>query len=251
MYGRLGNQMFRVASTIGIATRNNVPYAFPEWVCHRSKRNYGAFFERPLPRLDPSARISHKIGEAKFSYDEVDLPEGNCTLGGFFQTERYFEHCRELVRHHLQPNSEALARLRDKYGSLLHDSCSIHVRRGDYIHQQNQFPVLDMEYYKKAIDTVTSARKVDNFLVFSDGLDWCRQNFKGNFHFVDGNVDIEDMFLMSLCSHHIIGNSSFSWWGAWLNPDESKTVVAPSVWFGPGLAGHDTSDLIPSAWLKV
>lgn len=243
--------MFRVASAIGIATRNKLPYAFPEWICHRSRRNYGAFFERPLPALDPFIRIDHKIGEGSFSYKDIDLPAGVTSLQGFFQTERYFEHCRDLVRHHLEPKVSVLDKLKDKYGSLLSNSCSIHARRGDYLHQQDSFPVLDADYYKRAIEIVSSKSKVENFLVFSDGMDWCRQNFQGNFHFVEGNLDIEDMFLMSMCSNHIIANSSFSWWGAWLDPSDSKVVVAPSVWFGPGLARHDTSDLIPLAWLKV
>lgn len=249
MYGRLGNQMFRVASTIGIATRNGVPYAFPEWVCNRSRRNYGLFFERPLPVFDPSTRIDHKIGEGSFSYKDIDLPAGVTTLHGFFQTERYFEHCRELVRLYLEPRRSVIDRLREKYGPL-ENSCSLHVRRGDYLGQQESFPVLDIEYYKRAIEVVASRSNVDRFLVFSDGINWCKQNFKGNFLFVEGNLDIEDMFLMSMCSSHIIANSSFSWWGAWLNPSDSKVVVAPSVWFGPKL-NHDTSDVIPSAWLKI
>lgn len=250
MRGRLGNQMFRVASTIGIATRNKVPYAFPEWICDRSKRNYGAFFERPLPGLDPSVRIDRKIGEGAFSYKDIDLPAGVSTLHGYFQTERYFEHCRELVRRHLEPKLSVLAKLREKYGSM-ENSCSLHVRRGDYLGQQDCFPVLDIGYYKRAMEFVTSRSNVEKFFVFSDGIEWCKQNFKGNFHFVEGNLDIEDMFLMSMCSHHIIANSSFSWWGAWLNANQEKVVVAPAVWFGPGFGHHDTSDLIPPAWLKL
>lgn len=250
MYGRLGNQMFRVASTIGIATRNNVPYAFPEWVCHRSQRNYGAFFKRPLPRLDLNVRVEHRIGEGSFCYKDIDLPQGVCGLSGYFQTERYFEHCCGLVRSQLEPKAEIVAKLKDKYGHLLEDSCSIHVRRGDYLHQQQYFPVMGKEYYERAIALVSGDRVIKRFLVFSDGMDWCREKFKGDFYFVEGNVDIEDIFLMSMCSHHIIANSSFGWWGAWLNPSEDKFVVAPSVWFGHGFS-HDTSDVIPKNWRKV
>jgi hypothetical protein len=253
MYGRLGNQMFRVASTIGIATRKNVPYALPEWVCHRSKRNYGVFFERQLPRFDPSIKIDHRVGEGSFYYKDIDLSEGVTTLGGFFQSEKYFEHCRDLVRYHLEPKSSVSHILREKYGPILDDSCSIHVRRGDYLGQQNNYPVLDIGYYSKAMKLVSSKSNtnIKRFLVFSDGIEWCKKNFNGNFHFIEGNLDIEDMFLMSMCSHHIIANSSFSWWGAWLNPSPEKFVVAPSMWFGPGLAHHDTSDVIPIDWIKI
>jgi hypothetical protein len=251
MYGRLGNQMFRVASTIGIATRNKVPYAFPEWICHRSKRNYGEFFERPLPKINPAVRVQHKIGEGTFCYKDIDLPQGVSTLSGFFQTEKYFEHCQKLVRHHLEPKVSVLARLREKYGRLMENSCSIHVRRGDYLGQQNNYPVLNMEYYRRAMEIVTSKANVEIFLIFSDGMEWCKSNFNGNFHFVEGNLDIEEMFLMSMCSHHIIANSSFSWWGAWLNSNEEKVVVAPSLWFGPNFSHHETSDIIPINWIKT
>jgi hypothetical protein len=251
MYGRLGNQMFRVASTIGIAKRNGVPYAFPEWICSRSKRNYGAFFERQLPCLNPSVKMDYKVGEGSFCYKDIDLEKGVTTLSGFFQTERYFEHCKDLVRYHLEPKSSVVENLKEKYGSFLSDSCSVHIRRGDYLIQQNSFPVLDLDYYIKSIKLVESKCKVEKFIVFSDDIDWCKKNLTGNFHFVEGLLDIEDMFLMSMCSHHIIANSSFSWWGAWLGNNPHKVVVAPSIWFGPGLKQHDTSDIIPPSWNKI
>lgn len=251
MYGRLGNQMFRVASAIGIATRNKVPFSFPEWVCHRTKRNYEGFFERSLPRLDPSVRVEHKIAEGDFRYKDIELPVGVSTLSGFFQTERYFEHCRDLVRFHLEPKRSIVRKLSEKYGDNLSRSCSVHVRRTDYIQHQEHHPVLELDYYRRAVDAVRSRAPVDRFLVFSDDTKWCRENMGSDAVYVEGNQDIEDMFLMSLCSHHIIANSSFSWWGAWLNLSPDKIVVAPSVWFGPALKHKDTSEVVPNEWIRI
>jgi len=243
--------MFRVAATIGIATKNGHEYTFPNWVCDRSKVDYSPFFANPLPRLNPSSRIDGVIPEERFSYQEVHVPEGNFTLSGYFQTDKYFSHCSDLVRRHMEPRADIKKRLADEYGPIIGGSCSLHIRRTDYIHQQSHHPVLGMEYYEKAIRTVREKTNTSRFLVFSDDPKWCRENFRGDFHFVEGNQNIEDLFLMSMCDHHIIANSSFSWWGAWSNPSLEKFVVAPSLWFGPGLSNNDVSDVIPPEWVKM
>jgi hypothetical protein len=249
--GRLGNQMFRVASTIGIATKNGHDYAFPQWVCDRSKVDYEPFFANPLPRLDPEVRIQRRISEERFSYQDIRLPEGNFTLFGYFQTERYFAHCADVVRRYMEPRAEIKKRLVDNYGSVVEGSCSLHVRRTDYVHQQSHHPMLSMDYYERAMRLVSESTGVSRFVVFSDDPKWCRENLKGDLCFVEGNRNIEDIFLMSMCSHHIIANSSFSWWGAWLNPNPNKLVVAPSLWFGPDLKQHDTTGVTPKSWIRM
>lgn len=249
--GRLGNQMFRVASTIGIALENGTDYAFPEWYCTRSRKQFGGFFAKPLPRLDPLTKIDGKIAEKEFAYNPVVLPNGNFTLAGFFQNERYFKRCESLVREYFEPKSEVRERLEANHGHLLAGSCSIHVRRSDYLVQQGHHPVLEPDYYRRAMEFIRDRSSVERFLVFSDDPKWCEGHFGPECVVVRGNQEIEDMFLMSMCSHHIIANSSFSWWGAWLNPSSDKVVVSPSVWFGPNLKHHDTSDVIPKHWSKV
>ena len=114
---------------------------------------------------------------------------------------------------------------------------SIHVRRQDYVHLQHVHVLQDNNYYKKAIDILTKKIGKDyKLVIFSDDITWCKNNnifTNHNCYFVEGNEDYIDLYLMSMCTHHIIANSSFSWWGAYLNEIEEKLVVAPAKWFGP------------------
>ncbi len=131
------------------------------------------------------------------------------------------------------------------------NTCSIHVRRGDYLNSPNHHPVQNMNYYMKAIKQMP---KDSIFLIFSDDISWCKANFPDvpeKFIFVEGNADYEDLLLMSLCKNNIMCNSTFSWWGAWLNKNPNKKVIAPSVWFGPAYANHNTEDLYCEGWIKI
>ena len=127
----------------------------------------------------------------------------------------------------------------------------LHVRRGDYLALQNFHPVQSDEYYKKALELT----KPENLLVFSDDIDWVKSNLLLDEASVfinhnKGNESYNDMRLMSLCKHHVIANSSFSWWGAYLNSHTKKIVLYPSVWFGE-IVKHDTKDLCPPDWIKI
>jgi len=104
-----------------------------------------------------------------------------------------------------------------------------------------------MLYYIKAMERLKD--KTDVFVVFSDDIEWCKQNFS-NAVFIENEKDYVEVYLMSLCDNHIISNSSFSWWGAWMNKNENKTVIGPQIWFGPGI-GHRTSDILPDNWIKI
>ena len=123
---------------------------------------------------------------------------------------------------------------------------SIHFRRTDYLQYSDAHPVPSYEYYAEAIEKFDS---YDLGFVFSDDIEWC-MNLDllntGKFIF-SNNSNYEDMYLMSQCKGHILANSSFSWWGAWLNDDPNKEITVPKVWFGPKLS-NDTKDLIPSDW---
>ena len=105
-----------------------------------------------------------------------------------------------------------------------------------------------MSYYKKAMATFDSGSV---FLIISDDITWCKKHFRGeNFFFVDDEPPIVDLYLQSLCTHNIISNSSFGWWGAWLNPNPEKKIVCPTPWFAPSGMKRDTRDLCPAIWKK-
>ena len=143
--------------------------------------------------------------------------------------------------------------IESRYGRVLSGPVvSVHVRRGDRgdaLDGPDARPVLDAAYYERA---VRHFGKGFRFLVFGDDPEWCRRHFTGpDTTVVSGEPDYVDLFLMSRCRHHIIANSTFSWWGAWLNPRDDKVVVAPERWFGPAKSHYSTRDLLPQSWVRL
>ena len=126
---------------------------------------------------------------------------------------------------------------------------SLHVRRGDYLVEARLPPGVRHEYYDRGLDYLQERFGRLRVVVFSDDIRWCRKAFRGRgYRFSTGNDLGTDMCLMSRCEHHVIANSSYSWWAAWLNPSAEKVVIAPRTWFGPE-GPQDTQDLLPPEWL--
>ena len=178
------------------------------------------------------------------------------TIKGFFQSEKYFSPVADQIRADLTfrrlPFSAESTQMKDAI--LGSEAVSIHVRRGDYL-LNAQFHVCTIDYYRNAIAFFKGRLQDPTFYVFSDDISWCRNNFNGSeFVFCDlsqSRVEpANDMRLMSLCKHHIVANSTFSWWGAWLNADDDKIVASPSVWF-KGQTENLVDDIIPEAWTKI
>jgi len=243
-YGRLGNQMFQIASTIGIACENGLSYCFPEW-------EYDQYFENKLPQ---QVLNNLKIfNYTKSNFSSIILNNRvNWDLRGFFQSEKFFINQNELVRFYFKPNQQIEKYLNNKYGAILNNkTCSVHVRRGDYTEQRFFFPPQSIEFYLSAMQKFDSDT---HFLIFSDDLKWCKNNFSGsNIIFVENEKDIIDVFLMSKCKNHIISNSSFSWWGAWLNPNKNKIIICPEKWFGPAVSLNPSTynDIYASNFTKL
>jgi hypothetical protein len=208
--------------------------------------------------LDPLVKkfSKEKVFTDKDPVDDIikNLPE-TIILNGFFQKEKYFiSHETEIRKlfSFRDTLSGQNAGLSEKIKSTL--SVSVHVRRGDYVFnpETNAYHgVCSPEYYRKAIRLMKEKHGDCYFFVFSDDIEWCRANLEvgEKTAFVSHNTGRNsylDMQLMSLCKHHIIANSSFSWWGAWLNPSSDKTVIAPAKWFAEGK--HDTAGLYPKKW---
>ena len=136
------------------------------------------------------------------------------------------------------------------------ESVSLHVRHGDYVTNAdtNSFHgVCSLDYYKNAVSKIKQEMPLP-FFIFSDDIIWAKENldFIGNMTFIEYNgatPDHEEMYLMSLCQHNIIANSSFSWWGAWLNQNPNKIIIAPQNWFND--VSLDTKDLIPNEWIRL
>lgn len=194
--------------------------------------------------------------QSHFSSAILDLRD-SVYLDGYWQSEKYFQDVEALIRDEFTflPDPDPLTLSTMK----IIDDCeaiSIHVRRGDYVSvtsASNYHGLLTLDYYSKAI--VEMAKRIANphFFVFSDDPDWVKDNLKCNYpmSYIEhngANRAYEDMRLMSRCRHHIVANSSFSWWGAWLNASKEKIVIAPSRWFKEPIS---TQDLIPSTWILI
>jgi hypothetical protein len=226
--GRLGNQLFQIATTIALALRNNDKYVFPYWEEERNFNLHNCFSHITNTEI---------FMESDFTYNPIPYKQ-NLNIQGFFQSEKYFEDCQNVIHHLLTPKIG----FGIKYGYT-----SIHVRKGDYVNLIRQYEQLNMSYYQKAMQVINSKY----YIVFSDDIAWCKANFKGNnFTFSEGRSAAEDLALMLSCEHNIVANSSFSWWGAWLNKNPSKVVIAPQKWFGPAMP-HNTKDLLPKTWVQI
>ena len=181
-------------------------------------------------------------------------------LSGFWQTEKYFIDIRDVLQKELTLKTLPT----DLYQTYLSEiskedtPVSLHIRRGDYVNNnqfKDQFGFLGLDYYRASIAMFKEKFVSPRFFVFSDDLAWVKENldFEPNLTFVDcsgENSDIEELMLMRACGHHIIANSSFSWWGAWLNVKKDKIVVAPKKWFN-NMPGLNTDDLIPVDWIRM
>jgi hypothetical protein len=228
-YGRTGNMLFQIATTIGYSKKYNVPYVFP-------KCDIQSLINIPeYSFVDKGAiLVDNYYQEEKYSYTDIPFQE-NCSLSGYFQSWRYFDHCKDYIKKSfLQPKIDELK-----------DYCCIHVRRGDYLKFPEHHPTQTLKYYKEAMSKVPT----NKFIIFSDDTNWCKQHFIGK-EFIINETSADDFKMMGSCSHFIIANSSFSWWAAWLGRDD-KVVVAPKNWFGPKLIDNDISDLIPKDWIVI
>jgi hypothetical protein len=216
------------------------------------KSSLGKFTEKAKPNY------KRKIyREPFFHYDNNFYHAGpDVYLKGLWQSEKYFYRFSKEIRSIFCFRIETIQHLTDIATNFKQEnSVSIHIRRGDYLANisLNVLGLLPIAYYHKAIQLIKT--KIDNpsFYFFSDDISWVKENLDvPNGTYLSNKVTknhLEDLYLMSRCKHNIIANSSFSWWGAWLNNNPGKIVIAPEKWFNNG--PRDTQDLIPGGWLKI
>jgi hypothetical protein len=229
--GRLGNQLWQIASTIGIAKRNNMRYEFPKW-------EYNKYFNNNIP--EDRSTVSHQtilIDNQGTEYIEYNLnPYIDYDLCGYFQSYKYFEYYKDFIKNifKLKPINMPI------------NSCSIHIRRGDYLERSNFHTNLTLDYYKLAMEQL---EKDTHYYVFSDDITWCIDNlsFIDNISFsAKENTEIDDLRFMTGCTHHIIANSSFSWWGAYLAHNYGATI-APKNWY----VNLPSDDICPPDWIRI
>jgi hypothetical protein len=246
--GRLGNQLFFVASTIGIATKNNTDYGFSSQMGH-SGIDYQSMFKKQLPIVKSIPQ--NKYYQNGFEYEDIKISDTE--LIGYFQSEKFFSHCENLIREQFEIKEEIIELVKTYY-SKIENSLSLHIRRGDYIQQPNHHPIVPISYYQKILNEIS--KNYDSIFVFSDDLKWVKEQFIGEkFVFPEFKInnDLNSFVLMTLSKDIVICNSTYSWWAAWINKNKNKKVYSPThkQWFGPSYSNLDTKDLLPDNWIKI
>ena len=239
----LGNMMFQIAALSSLAKDNEGIAIFPQL----TDPQYGGYINNILNKV-PTLLNGDINSQEEISFEYQDLNfSPNTVYKGYFQSEKYFSHNRNFIIN-LFKNKNIIDQIKSKYPNISNQSISIHVRRGDYSVLEDLHPIQTKEYYDKAISKIGEYKTL---FIFSDDISWCKENLNyENCVFVEHNTDVFDLLAMSLCSNNIIANSTFSWWGAWLNENTNKTIIAPQKWFG-SKKNLPSKDIIPTNWIKI
>ena len=178
-------------------------------------------------------------------------------IKGEFQSELYFKDIENIIRDVYEFKNIDEQNMKVARKLHLEDSVSVHIRRGDYLNHPLYERICTEDYYYQAVGMVQGRHPDSSFYVFSNDCDWSRGFFEKNFKNVKfevidinrGDKSYQDMYLMSQCRHNIIANSSFSWWGAWLNTNPEKMVIAPKVWINAPVEKY--INIVPQSWIKI
>jgi hypothetical protein len=255
--GRLGNQMFQYAALKSLSLKTGYEFYLPN---NTSVKQDGCFdftnnkwISYKLDLLDCfnlKCKFSNEIQpniyqENSFNFEpEIFNIKNNTSIEGYFQSYKYFEKYNDQILNEFTFKKEILYKCFDiitKYKNPV----SIHIRRGDYIKHPG-FWTVTPEYIQESLNYFNDDEYT--FLIFSDDIEWCKQVFPKEVIFVEYNNQFVDLCLMSLCHHNIISNSSYSWWGAWLNKNTNKKIIAPSNWF---TESKPLNDLYPKKWIII
>jgi hypothetical protein len=253
--GGLGNYLFQISCAFDYSIKYNKNLIIDDknaYEVHKKIETYKNNIFQNLKFEHLSNEDIDCIYEEKdFTYNEIPQTDKNLLLDGYFQSEKYFEENKNKIKSLFECEKELKILLFKKFSFITNEkTCSIHVRRGDYLKLSDHHPSQSLQYYEAAIENFDKERL---FVVFSDDIEWCKNEFKKidkKFIFMEKNTDYEDLYLMSFCNDNIICNSTFSWWGAWLNNNNNKKIIAPNKWFGPRIL-FDTKDLIPKNWMII
>lgn len=273
--GRMGNQMFQYALGLSVSIFRNSKFSlFVDkkknkfelgcFVLNKNskqsnflinltfKLNY--FIYRIFKKYNYS-HVNSFFKEESFEYNPFIFSKPFLFYSGYFQSEKYFKNHSNIIRECFKFKENAIVMPIDFLNNIKNsNSISIHIRRGDYVtcKETNKIHgVLDLEYYYKAIEYISNRVNNPHFFIFSDEPNWVKENFKIDFPFYlsENNSPETDLYLITNCKHNIVANSSFSWWGAWLNINQNKIVCAPENWVQN--QKFNLKDLVPKDWVKI
>lgn len=204
----------------------------------------------------------HKYAsEKQFHFDpDVFKVSRDSYLDGYWNTEKYFANIRSTILEDFKLKAPLIGKNAETAELILkNDSIAVHIRRGDYANNpttRTTHGLMGQEYYSRALAYIGEKIKDPTLFIFSDDIPWVKANLPFPFKtiYVDWNDEKhahEDLRLMSLCKHHVIANSTFSWWGAWLSQNPNKIVIGPKQWFNQVKKSIDTRDILPGSWIKM
>jgi hypothetical protein len=275
--GGLGNQLFQIAAVIHYAIENNHSFYFTNAIALEGITPRHTYWDTFLKRLQILTvpidfNNSFLIKELGFSYNTLPVIIPNkenekkiTVLSGYFQSHKYFEKNEKTFFKFLDLDEQQQS-IKEKYGIQCENSVGIHFRLGDYKKLQHIHPIISNIYYHKSLNELLQRKSIQKAYIFCENDPDDIQHVKNVLQNIDiyshnievifvsdvykGMADWEELLYMSLCENNIIANSTFSWWGAYLNRNSDKVVCYPSVWFGHGV-DYDTKDLCPPSWLKI
>jgi hypothetical protein len=285
--GGLGNQMFQYAIGLKLSLSYGYPfyldiesYGWDKFRRFELNTVFGVTEPIAEPNTKEICRLSHRylffdrlirkirggdfpyylkpvFEEPSFRFDpNIFRVSDNTYISGHFQSEKYFKSIDKEIRNRFQFAIEPNAYY-SELGEIINfpESISVHIRRGDYVTDSatSRFHgICSLEYYNSAILWMREHLKHPIFVFVSDDMDWTKSHFKhiSDAIFVENNKGpaYEDLRIMTICKHNIIANSSFSWWGAWLNPNGQKYVVAPKIWFADAEMQKQVDSIYPESW---
>jgi len=253
--GRLGNQMFQYAALKALSLRTEYEMFLPNHItikpdgCYDMTNNKWIEYKLDLldcfnivcPILDNS--LPNQYQEQSFGFEPFTISD-NTSIEGYFQSYKYFEDYKEDILNDFKFRDELLSKCQEEISQHI-NPVAIHIRRGDYVNHPG-FWNITPEYIQDALSYFSDDEYT--FLIFSDDIEWCKQIFPEEVIFVEGNNQFKDLCLMSLCNHNIISNSSYSWWGAYLNINPNKKIIAPKNWFTDP---KPLNYLYPNNWIII
>jgi hypothetical protein len=273
---RLGNQLSQYAALVGVAEKHGYEIAIPyenkskfgglvdlytgHWISvnFRLSEAFNLSAKQLTEEMNKSIIYSFEEDISKSNYNPLflDSIKDNTDIHGFFQSEKYWLHCEDKIRKEFefipdikQVSVNKLNEIRKTFPTLI----SVHVRHGDYLGNP-RYNVLSSEYYQNAMNILVESMEEEfAFVIFSDDIPWCKTIFGDgeNVFYMEKNKDLYDLCMMTLCDHNIIANSTFSWWGAWLNNNKNKKVISPFHWFKGELEYLNTKEMHCKNWTII
>lgn len=246
--GGLGNQLFQISTSYALSLKNNDICGFDFNNCYTPNQGYSSIkykktFFKNLNHIQ-SFPFENFFYENFFHFNQIEYKK-NLLLDGYFQSYKYFNEFRDKIidLFYFDNTSKVLNFIKSLNKSNI---TSVHIRRGDYLNHPNFHFNTPKEYFIKAMDKIPNT----HFIFVSDDIEWVKNEFKGdNISYSPFNDEIDDLRLMTLCNNNIITNSSFSWWGSYLN--KNSNVFSPSIWFGNQGPKYFISDIILPEWILI